>query len=197
MNHMRRTSIALASLWSALPLTFTLALAAGSLCASTLEGCALSAEASAPDIEVTEHDIAVAGIPMAGRLGEVATQMSFMHNLPSIDLPSSVDTTVKAVAVTLTAKQGVTDLSFLHSLRVVMSPTSGTATPVELINYQKADGATVGSVLVMPSQNPANILEQWNAKTAQFTVAVSGILPEQSWMVDLSVHFVGDFSYHL
>ena len=196
MKHMRRHSLARTTS-SRSSRALTLALALGALAASTLAGCALSAEASAPDIEVTERNLAVAGIPMAGRLGEVATQLSFMENLPSIDLPSAVDTSVKAVALTLTAKQGITDLSFLHDLKVVMSPTSGTAAPVELINYQKAGSAVVGNVLVIPSQNPANILEQWKAKSAAFTVEVSGVLPEQSWMVDLSVRFSGDFSYHL
>lgn len=183
------------SLCSSLPLA--LALLVGSVSASTLTGCALSAEASAPDIEITEHNIAVTGIPMAGRVGEVATQLSFMENLPSIDLPASVDSSVKAVGVTLTAKQGVTDLAFLHSLRVVMAPTTGTAAPVELITYEKSGSAAVGTVLAIPSQNPANILDEWKAKTAEFTVEVSGVLPEQSWMIDLSVHFAGDFSYHL
>jgi len=165
--------------------------------ASSLAGCALSAEATAPDIEVTERGLAVAGIPMAGRLGDVATQLSFTENLPSIDLPAGIDTSVKAVAIDLTATEGVTDLSFLRTLRVVMAPSAGTAAPVELIDYQNDGSATVGSVLTIPSKNPANILAEWNTKSAEFTIAVSGTLPEQSWKIDVTAHFSGSFSYRL
>ena len=131
------------------PLPMLAALLLGS--ASSLAGCALSAEASVPDIEITQHGIAVAGIPMAGRLGDVATQLSFMENLPSIDLPAGIDTTVKAVAVDLTATEGVTDLSFLRTLRVVMAPSAGTAAPVELIEELRKHTHRPNCQFVFPS----------------------------------------------
>ena len=71
----------------------------------------------------------------------------------------------------------------------------GGSEPIELINYEKAPNVTVGKVLSIASKNPVNILEQWKADSATFTVDVAGTLPEANWTIDMSVHFAGKASY--
>ena len=158
-------------------------------------GCTLSAEADVPDVTVTQHDLSFTGIPMAGRLGDVATELSFTQDKPALDLPKGLDTSVKAVQVDLIAKGGISSFDFIRSLRVSMIPTSGTDLGVELLSYERADGVAVGSTLSIPSKNPINILDQWKASSAQFTIQIAGTLPEQDWSLDMSVHFSGKFSY--
>jgi hypothetical protein len=158
-------------------------------------GCMLSVEADVPDIEVTQHDIAFAGVPHAALLGDLSTSMSFSQDRPGLDLPKGIDTSAQAVKVEFSAKSGIEDFQFLRALRVTMTPPDSSAEPIELINYERVDGATVGATLTVPSKNPVNILEQWKADSAVFNIEMAGTLPEQAWTIDMSVHFVGKLSY--
>ena len=163
-------------------------------------GCALSVQADVPDVEVTQHGISIPGVPaqasafLASMGADVATKTSFQQSLPDLNLPSDLTSTVKAVKVDFIAKDGVADFSFLHALRVTMTP-KGSTTVTELINYQKQDGATVGKTLSIDSQNPVNILEQWKTDSATFNVEVAGALPSANWTFDMVVHFSGDVTY--
>jgi hypothetical protein len=167
---------------------FTLALASG------FGGCMLSVEADVPDVEVTQHDIAFPGIPGAAQLGDLSTGKSFTQERPALDLPGGIDSSVKAVSIELTAKTGITNFDFLKALHITMIPKGGSE-PIELINYEKAPQAVVGKVLSISAKNPVNILEQWKADSATFTVDVAGTLPEANWTIDMSVHFAGKASY--
>lgn len=167
---------------------FTLAIASG------FGGCMVSVEAEVPDVEVTQHDVEFPGIPGASQLGDLSTGMSFTQERPALDLPAQIDSSVQAVKIELTAKTGITNFEFLKALRITMVPKGGTA-PIELINYEKAPGAVVGPVLTIAAKNPVNILEQWKADSATFTVDVAGTLPETKWSLDMSVHFAGKASF--
>lgn len=175
------------------------ALGAVSLCVGLglgLGGCMLSVQADVPDVEVTEHDIAFAGVPNAGLLGDLSMGMSFTQERPGLNLPAALDSTVEAVKVELRAKTGIQDFSFLRALRVTMTPTDSTAGPVELVSYEKAAGSVVGTTLTIPSKNPVNILDQWKADSAIFSFEVAGTLPEQAWTIDMGVFFKGQLSYN-
>jgi hypothetical protein len=156
--------------------------------------CMLSVEAEVPDVEVTQHDIAFEGVPFGASLGDVSTGKSFTQERP-LDLPKALDSTVQAVKIELHAKTGIKDFAFLRALRITMAPTGGTTPAVELINYEKKDGAVIGATLSIPSKNPVNILEQWKADSAIFNVEVAGTLPSEAWTIDMSVHFSGKVSY--
>jgi hypothetical protein len=158
-------------------------------------GCMLSVEAEVPDVEVTQHDIAFEGVPGGATLGDISTGKSFTQERPALDLPKEIDSSVQAVKIELRAKTGIHDFAFLRALRITMAPKDGTSEPIELINYEKADGAVVGATLTIPSKNPVNILDQWKATSAVFTVTVAGTLPEQAWTMDMAVHFAGKVSY--
>jgi len=161
--------------------------------ATAAGGCSVSVEAEVPDLAVTQHDIPVTGIPMVGRAGDVSTHFAFTQKLPAIDLPDSVESNVESAKIELTAKRGVQDFSFLTALRVTITP-SGSPAPIELLEYQKKDGAVVGKSLVVDSLNTVDILKQWKDE-AVFDVQVAGDLPSSDWAIDLTVHFNGKFSY--
>lgn len=165
-------------------------------------GCSISAQADVPDVEVTQHGISIPGVPAGAAAflsgstssGETSTKVSFNQSLPDLNLPKDLTSTVKAVKVDFIAKDGVKDLSFVHGLRVTMTPKGSTAV-TELINYQKQDGASVGKTLTIDSQNPVNILDQWKTDSATFNVEVMGALPTATWTFDMAVHFSGEVTY--
>jgi len=161
---------------------------------ATGSGACLSVEADAPDVEVTQHNVAFAGVPMAGRTGDVSTQLTFEQARP-VNLPKGFESNVQAVKVDLVAKSGITNFDFLKLLRVTMAEKGSAAQPVEIVNYEKGDGTTVGATLTIDSKNPVNILDQWKASSAIFDVVVAGALPDQAWAIDMSVHFAGKVTY--
>jgi hypothetical protein len=157
-------------------------------------GCMLEAEVTVPEVEVTQHDIEFAGIPQAAALGgDLAVSKSFSQKHQRLELPAGLDTEVKALGVTLTAKSGIENFDFLKVLRVTMS--DDVHDPVELINYARVDGAPSTNVLTMESANPVNTLDQWKTDSATFTIEVAGTLPPQDWKVDLAVRFAGKVKY--
>jgi hypothetical protein len=163
------------------------------LLAATAGGCVMSVEADIPEVEVTQHDLAFAGVPLGGILGDVSMTRSFSQKHEKLDLPDGIDSEVKALGVSLIAKNGVKDFGFIHNLRLTMS--DDTHAPVELINYQQDANAKPSAVLTMQSANPVNTLEQWKTDRATFTIEVAGTLPDADWTVDLAIRFSGKVKY--
>ncbi len=171
-----------------------LAVAVATFLAMGAGGCALSVEADVPDVAVTQHGISMVGVPGASALGDVSTHLTFKQSLPDMNLPKDLDSSVKAVKVDLVAQSGIANFDFLKTMRITMSP-DGSPAPIELINYEKADGATTGKTLSVDSLNPVNILDQWKANSAVFDIQVAGQLPSAAWTMDMTVHFSGSVSY--
>jgi hypothetical protein len=160
----------------------------------TAGGCMMQVEADVPEVEITQHDLRFEGVSAgADGLGDLSLSKSFSQRHQRLDLPAGLDTEVKALGITLTAKGGIENFDFLKNLRLTMS--DDVHAPVELINYQREDGAPSTNVLSMASANPVNTLDHWRTDSATFTVEVAGPLPTQEWMVDLAVRFAGKIKY--
>jgi hypothetical protein len=158
-------------------------------------GCGVSVEAEVPDVEVTQTDLSFQGVPLAALIGDVSVSQTFSQKHKKLDLPSGLNSEVKALGVSVTAKSGIKDFSFIHNLRLTMS--DDVHPPVTLIDYQQDPNVPPSAVLDMKSANPANTFEQWKSDSANFTVQVAGTLPTDDWKVDVSIHFGGSFKYHL
>lgn len=156
-------------------------------------GCMVQIEAEVPEVEITQHDLAFDGVPLAATLGDVSLSKSFSQKHQRLELPDGLDTEVKALGVTLTAKAGIENFDFLKAMRLTMS--DDVHEPVELINYARVDGAPSTNVLTMESKNPVNTLDQWKTDSATFTVELAGSLPAQDWKIDLAVRFAGKIKY--
>jgi hypothetical protein len=157
-------------------------------------GCMMQVEAEAPEVEITQHDLKFDGVNLAGNgLGDLSLSKSFSQQHQRLDLPAGLDSEVKALGITLTAKSGIENFDFLKNLRLTMS--DDVHPPVELVNYQRVDGAPSTNVLTMESANPVNTLDQWKTDSATFTIEVAGSLPSQDWAVDLAVRFAGKIKY--
>jgi len=158
-------------------------------------GCMFSVEAEIPDVEVTRKGLAFSGVPIGGALGDVSMTQSFSQEHDALDLPEGLTSEVKALEVSLTAREGISDFSFVHYLRLTMSDDGNSAHAVELINYERDDAAAPSPVLKMIAANPVNALEKWKTKSALFTIDVAGTLPEHDWVADITVRFGGKISY--
>jgi hypothetical protein len=162
--------------------------------ALALGGCSVQVEADVPEVDITQHDVVFAGTPAAATGGsDVSLTQTFSQQHQRLELPTGLTTEVKAMGVTLTAKSGIDNFDFLKNMRVTMS--DGVHEPVELIDYQRVDGAPSTNVLTIESANPVNTLDQWKTDAATFTLEVAGPLPTGDWTIDVSVRFAGKIVY--
>jgi hypothetical protein len=159
-------------------------------------GCMLQVEADVPEVDITQHDVVFQGVPapVSTNVGDVSLSRSFSQQHQRLELPAGLTTEVKAMGVTLTAKSGVENFDFLKNMRVTMS--DGVHDPVELVAYERVDGAPSTNVLTVESANPVNTLDEWKTDTATFTLEVAGGLPSGDWSLDVSVRFAGKLVYN-
>ena len=172
----------------------SLLLGALAFAAASSGGCSLQVEADVPEVEITQHDVVFQGVaPAAAGGGDVSLAQSFSQQHQRLELPSGLTTEVKAMGVTLSAKSGIDNFDFLKNMRVTMS--DGVHDPVELVDYQRVDGAPSTNVLTVESANPVNTLDEWKTDSATFTVEVAGGLPPSDWTMDVAVRFAGKIVY--
>ena len=157
-------------------------------------GCMVKVEADVPEVEITQHDVIFAGVPQAATIGDVSLTQSYSQQHQRLELPSGLDTEVKALGVTLAAKSGIDNFDFLKNMQLTMS--DGVHPAVQLIDYQRVDGAPSTNVLTIESANPVNTLDEWKTDTATFTVTMAGALPPADWSLDVSVRFAGKLVYN-
>jgi len=162
------------------------------LCAGA-GGCGISVEAEVPEVEIKQHDLAFEGVPFAGLIGDVSVSQSFSQKHSKLELPEELDTEVKALGISLIAKNGIQDFGFIHNLRVTMSDE--VHAPVEIMSYEQDPAAPAGKILTMNSANPVNTLDQWKTDSATFTIEVAGTLPSDPWTIDLAIRFAGKVKY--
>lgn len=158
-------------------------------------GCALSIEAEVPEVEVTQKNVTFEGVPGGGALGELAMTRSFSQKHKALEFPQGLDSEVRALDVTIKAKNGISDFKFLTFLRLSMSDEKNPGSSAELINYQQNPAAPASATLTMISKNPVNTLEHWKSEAAVFTMEIAGSLPETDWSIDIAVRFAGSIKY--
>ena len=150
----------------------TLALSAALLLAPILTGmlggCVMSIEAEVPEIEITQHDLT---------------------------FPEGLAPEVQALSVTVVAKTGIDDLSFIRDLRVTMTDGGTPGAPIELVSYHRGPDARPTNVLFFPSDS-GNALDAVRTESTTFSIEAAGTLPDHDWTVDLTLRFAGRVRYN-
>jgi len=175
--------------------TKTLLALAVSALSTVAAGCGISVEADVPDVQVTQHGVVFPGVAGAGAAGDMSMAKSFSQDHGKIEFPDGLDSEVRTLDVSLRAISGVTDLSFIHYLRVTMAPDDGASPAIELGVYEPAATARVGKEIHLTTLNPINVFDAWNTDKAKFTLEVAGVLPENDWTGDVTAHFSGKLKY--
>jgi hypothetical protein len=169
------------------------------LCVLLAGGCAPVVEAEFSDIEVTRPDIAVPG---AGTSGLASVMFSFSFDSTKMGANSNLEAqsgiaSVKLHELALTAKGGVTDLSFIKTLHAfAFVPTAKTNSQstrqVEIADYERHGSVPVGATLSVPLPAPVDILPLLQPRSSDqrkivVVVALGGQLPSQNWTTDVSM----------
>jgi hypothetical protein len=159
--------------------------------AVALGGCAMSVTGELPEVEVTQHDLSLPGVPRELRTGDVGVSFpSFFQPNDRIGLPIESYRSVKVTGVTLVLKKGGGgDLSFVRSLRVTLGGLQSFlagAVPTEVALYDRPTSGTAGST-IEAGKGPVEVVDAWRDPITVMTVEASGDLPEEAWTVDVVV----------
>ena len=162
-------------------------------------GCAPIVDAKFSDIEVTRPDIPV--LP-AGAGSTSPPPFSFSFDSTYLGANSNFQAQSQIVSVkmhklSLTAKTGVTDLSFIRTLHAVAfvpikNSTSQSTRQVEIADYERHGDAALGPTFSVPLPEPVDLLRLLQPSSADqrkivVVVSLGGQLPSLSWTTDVSM----------
>lgn len=161
-----------------------------------LAACAPAVEAEFSDIEVTRPDIPIPAAPAAG-----LSSVTFYFSLDSATLGANKSPAAQSRFVSvnlhrlaLTAKTGISDLSFLETLHalacVPISKTSKlSARQVEIADYRRRTQLPPSATFEVPLPEPVDLLPLLRPSSTEpyqvvVIVNIGGQLPTQDWTAD-------------
>ena len=167
--------------------------------AGLFAGCAPVVDGKFSDIEVTRPDITVP--PVSPGTAPSATFTFSINSSPfgATSNPEAQDgiVAVKLHRLALTAKSGITDLSFIESLHAlacvpISKNTTQSARQVELADYQRKSNAPVGATFEVPIPEPVDLLPLLRPSSTEprsilVIVNLGGELPTTQWNADVSM----------
>jgi len=156
-------------------------------------------EAEVTDAQVTQKAVTFHGIPGGQKLGETSTSQSFTLTGDKLSWAKSLSSEVYLHEVQMEPVGNLHDLNFIHYARIIMSDGNGSSDipTVELINYQRPDGAASTSDLAVETLQPVNVTKVWAAGKVVVTMQLAGVFPEENWAADVTLHLAGKMSYKL
>jgi hypothetical protein len=169
--------------------TRTLLLGIGLLATS-----ACSAHGDIPNITVTESDLQFQGVPEAlSELDDSPTLTTRFEHPSDFDLPDFLNPELRVRSASMRVEDGVSDLSFVRSLRLVLGSDAPNApAPVVMAEYQRLGGARVGDVLEISPERDVDVLQHWETGEAYYELTLSGDgMPSRDWSVAVTVQFSG------
>lgn len=165
-------------------------------------GCSPVVDARFSEIEVDRLDIAVPAAPSAG-INTVDFQFAFSSGQLGANTNPDAQSRIRSAdleRLSITAKTGISDLSFIQGLRAVAfipadksSSTLKTSKQVEIADYQKSQNATTaGQTFQVPLPEPVDLLPLLRPSSTEparviVSVSLSGQLPTVSWTTDVAM----------
>lgn len=176
------------------------ALVAALPAALSLGGCLLSAEADLPEVEVSNHDLSIPAAPLDTEGSDVAVTVTFKQKPARAGIAKSAFSNVHTLGFTIDAKSGVTDLSFLHSLRITATSAEAMAAgqaPIEIAHYDRLEGdqTPIGTELKADSHPPEDVTPLWQSSEVIFDIVAVGQMPTVAWTADVGLRFGATLSY--
>jgi hypothetical protein len=177
-----RTSLFQPALWTTLVAAF----------ASV--GC--SASADIPEVVVTQTGVGFEGVPRLPGVNDVTTSLETQFDHPDgMELPDFLDPELHPRWAKVTAQDGMADLAFIDSLTLTLTSRSPDAPPPRVVaSYERASHGTIGKTIDLHTDRDSDVLEYWGKEGAFYDLAVSGILPQDHWAVDVTFSFSGQLS---
>jgi hypothetical protein len=154
-------------------------------------GCVMSATGELPEVEVTQQNLKLPGVPRELRTGDVSVTIpAFFQPNDRLGLPIDKYESVKVNSLSLILKKGGGgDLSFVRTMRVTLTGLQGYLSgqvPTEVARYQRPDTGTAGSTLELGAGS-VEVVDAFRDPVTVMIVEATGDLPEDEWAIDVVV----------
>lgn len=160
-------------------------------------GC-MSVEGEFPEVEMTRHNLRIAGVVTPDPSRTMAHTVTFEHPYTALEVPDEIQSELRPVRCVLTAGDGVEDLGFIEGFTLSISAAESTGLPSEeVFAYERDETEPDGPVVSAEAVNRPNVLGYWETGTTVYTLSVYGRLPPQDWSLDVSVVFAGKAKFEL
>jgi hypothetical protein len=163
-------------------------------------GCVIAGEAEIADLEVLNSGISIPAAPPEADGTDVTLAVNFQQKPNRAGLASGAFEAVHVNAVNLVATAGISDLSFVRSLRIFVSnPNAAPANrraPVEIAHYERSAASQSPSrSLAIANTPPADVTDLWKGDEVTFTLEVSGQMPTVPWTADVGLRVGATLTY--
>lgn len=165
------------------------------LLVALVSASACSFQADAPDIEITQRGVAMAGAPNAGAVGDVSVTGSFALSPCDISSAVRMNSDVQIHWVRIVASGGVSNLDFIEFARVTMAAPAMSEDPTEIVNYARSDNAPSSSVIEVGMATAVDITSLRYADKVLVEIQVAGRPPERNWAVDVTLNLSGKIAF--
>jgi hypothetical protein len=164
-----------------------------------LAGCAPVVDGKFSDIEVTRPDISIPALTVATQPSVTFTFTIDSNPFGASSNPEAQDgiVAVKLHRLALTAKSGITDLSFIESLHAlacvpISKNTTQSVRQVELADYERRFDVPVGTTFEVPIAEPIDLLPLLRPSSTEprrilVIVNLGGQLPTSEWKADVTM----------
>jgi hypothetical protein len=155
------------------------------LAAFVLSGC-FYVEAEEPSVCKTVPDQSFPGSAVGGTY-DVSQDFNydFGNELVLSFNGKTVDTTAQILSVTLTAKSGITDFSFIDKAQVTLIDPSGANPDVQVLAYTKASGSPQTATLVVDGGDQVDITKYLQGGQITVRIHFNGSAPPGSFTADV------------
>ena len=159
-------------------------------------GAGCSASADIPEVVVTRSDIEFQGVPVVPGITDVTQTLNTSFDHPSdIELPDGLNPELRPLSVSVSGHGDMNDLSFLEGLEVTLSSRApGAPEPDVLAYYERPASGEAGRVVNLQTNKKSDVLSYWDTKQAYYDVRIWGILPSETWAIDVTFAFSGSIS---
>lgn len=157
--------------------------------------CSPSFQADLQDIEITQRGVQMAGVPAAAQVGLASTSHSFTFSSDRMGWAKKINSDVRIHQVTIAAT-GLADMSFLELARVTAAAPPAPDV-VEIVSYARDPLAPASSIIEVSAPAPVDITSLWQADQTVIELQIAGSLPEQDWILDLTLSLSGRIAYSM
>lgn len=150
-------------------------------------GC-LSVESEFTEVELKHEDLRIPSVAS----WVTAPNVTFEHPYSTLELPPEVDTELRPLRCTLKPREGVGNLDFILSFRLVMSAPGSDLPPVEMFAFRRDEHTPPGPALTARAVEQPNVLDYWGTGSTTYTLSIGGQLPNRDFSLDVSALFYGE-----
>jgi hypothetical protein len=163
--------------------------------------CTPSFESDLDEVDVIQHGLKVPAMPAMVDAGEVSV-MGDVSVTGTVTLSSSgtawskrMNSHVLVHKVTITGGSTLSNLDFVQSIHMTVAASDHPENAIEIMNYERSQGATPSLVIQNDIPVPIDITTPWNASKTVITFKLTGELPAQDWTFDIAMMLSGNMVY--